>query len=695
MQNAPRKCITIHGRRSAICMVIGTIILICCASCPVVWTQDDPGEPAETRTPQPAPNIAAGGWARSLDGHPRLLGPAAHLRTLAGQKPQAYQEIKSHASRSLLSAGIVHAVEGPGAVDAKPYIAAALRDVARGATNRHQDTWIWLTNVALTYDLLFDDISTADRAKMVAWLNEHLEVFKTDENAFHNSTLSKILCYLRIAYATWHENPQASAFRDYAVTKLYEGKVVPVLKQFGAGGGFTECGWYTRGALWHLVQALELARRIQGYDGFQQVPDFFYQRLAYDLHQPYPGLWKEGYGAERYACEGDGSHVYGGHVEYPRHTRTVLAQYFRGSQLARATANRRRRGSNFEARLVDFLYEEPPDEALDLTGLPLAHLASGIGKLYARSDWSDDATWLRFECGDMYNHHQHFEVGNFEIFHHEPLATESGEYRDYNSSHSVNWLLRTVAHNCLLVHKPDETWDQLRDGGRNKYANDGGQTKKWAWVTDTVEQWNDRREQFERGDIVAYQNTPEYCYVAGDCTAAYIPEKLSLWTRQIVFIRPGAFVVYDHVISTRPEYRKTWLLHCRLGPTITGSRIDIANGPGKLWVQSLLPEAPLVRAIEGYTYGGQTFDVPHSVLSATANRWRVEVEPSEPRAEDHFLHVLSTEGPIEAELIQQGERVGVRVGDATVLFNRDVGGTLQLGDRQYALVRQVLRGEYE
>jgi hypothetical protein len=65
------------------------------------------------------------------------------------------------------------------------------------------------------------------------------------------------------------------------------------------------------------------------------------------------------------------------------------------------------------------------------------------------------------------NHHQHFETGNVEIFRREPLATESGEYTDYGSSHSVNWLIRTIAHNAILVHRPGEAWTMLRDGGRN------------------------------------------------------------------------------------------------------------------------------------------------------------------------------------------------------------------------------------
>jgi len=273
--------------------------------------------------------------------------------------------------------------------------------------------------------------------------------------------------------------------------KLYEGKIVPVLNEFGVGGGYTECGWYCRGSLWHFVQALELARRVEGYDGFQKAPRFYYQRLAYEMFQPYPGLWM--YGAERFPVEGDGANTYGGHNEYPRHLRTVLAQYFRGSELAQAVANKKRRGSNPEAVTVSFLYEEPADAPRDLKDFPLAHLASGIGRVYARSDWTDDATWFRFECGDYWNGHQHFEAGNFEVFRYEPLATESGEYHDYLSSHSVNWLVRTIAHNCILVYQPDEQWTRMRDGGRSKYANDGGQAKKWEWPVDTLDIWKSRR----------------------------------------------------------------------------------------------------------------------------------------------------------------------------------------------------------
>ena len=54
---------------------------------------------------------------------------------------------------------------------------------------------------------------------MIDWLNAHLASFRDDENPFHNSSLSKILTYLRIAYATWGENPLAGDFRRGAAAR--------------------------------------------------------------------------------------------------------------------------------------------------------------------------------------------------------------------------------------------------------------------------------------------------------------------------------------------------------------------------------------------------------------------------------------------------------------------------------------------
>jgi hypothetical protein len=641
--------------------------------------------------PKPAQQIAAGEWAGTLKAHPRLYGSKAHLQALAKAKPEAYEEIAK--GTYLQAVGVAHAVEGAPRERIDPLIAAAKRKVAAGVTNVHQDTGLALTEVALVYDSFYDVLTPEDRRAMVNWLNGHLGKFTADENAFHNSTLSKIECFLQVAYATAGDNPRAPAFRDYALKRLYEGLVLPVLLEFGAGGGYTECGWYTRGSLWSLTKGLEMARRFDGYDGFARAPRFFYQRLAYEMLQPYPGFGENR--AEHYAVEGDGADTYGAHTEYPRLTRMVLAQYFRGSDLARYAMTRNRKGSNPETRLLDFLYEEEAQPPLDVKAFPLSHLAAGIGKVYARSDWTDNATWLRFECGPFWTNHQHFEVGNFEIFRRAPLATESGEYEDYLDSHSVNWLQRTIAHNCILVYQPGETWPSLRDGGRNPYANDGGQAAKWGWPVASLAEWKARRDAFARGSLVAYDNRPECLFVVGDCTKAYAPAKLGLWIRQIVFVRPATFIVCDRVVAAKPQYEKMWVLHCKNEPQIEGTKAAIADGEGRLAVATLLPENPTIRKVEGYTYRGKTFDPPPSNLTPLAAKWRIEVLPAKARAEDLFLHVLQTDEPQPARLVRKGGAIGAAVGQAEVLFDGQVGGALTVDGKAIQLRPGVKTGRYE
>ncbi len=295
--------------------------------------------------PASAPLIPTGAWQDVLNGpHPRLFGSRDYLKSLARAKPDAYaQDIKA-ISRQVLTAdgvigediladGIVSVVEGlsPDRVQAR--IQQVLNHVAGGVTNDHQDTWIKLHDAALVYDFFFDAITPADRQTIIDWLNPHLDFYTDDEDDFHNSTPEKMMAYLRIAYATWGENPQAQAFRDYAVHKLYEGKLVPVFHTFGAGGGYTEVGWYARWALYLLAEGLETARRLEGYDGFAKAPRFFYERLAYELYQPYPKLSPDG--AEQFPVEGDGTYVYGYHDHLPRKLRTLLSQYFRGSRTGR------------------------------------------------------------------------------------------------------------------------------------------------------------------------------------------------------------------------------------------------------------------------------------------------------------------------------------------------------------------------
>lgn len=656
----------------------------------------EPGQDEEISVepvPKPNPLIPNGAWSKTLTDstHPRLIGPRDFLGKLAVEKGDLYDDIKSEivletaSINTIVEAGIEHAVEGIGNDRIDPYIEEAEGYVQNGVTNDHQLPWMRLDHVAQTFDFFHDEIPVDKRKEMIDWCNDHLSVYVTDEWGFSQSIMAKILTYLRVAYATWGENPRAKEFRDHALIDLYEGKVVPVLIQLGAGGGLPEGGWYARVALWALVRALELARRIEGYDGFALAPKFFYQRLAYEMLHSYPTAIN-GLPFERYPMEGDG---FEGVDEAPRLTRSVIAQYFRDSKLSRYTAANRREPSHVRTKVNDFLYLEGPDEPLDNADFPLSHLADSIGRIYARGSWEKDATWLRFECGDHYIGHQHLEVGNFEIYREEPLATESGYYDSYNSNHSVNWYIRTIAHNGILIYMPGEVWPMMRDNAMYKYENDGGQTTRWNFLHTEVEGWLANKDKYESGDIIAYTNRPEFLYTACDGTKAYDPEKVDKWTREILFLRPHTIVILDRIKGPdSTSYEKKWLLHSRYEPLINKDEYTIKGNKHNLYVKTLIPAAVKASKVYGYTYNGKTVDPEIAKRSDEENLWRIESKSSFQGRDEIFLHVISTEKMpnTEVEPVQLiDDDLVVRVEDIEILFSAMNDGNITIGDKSYSL----------
>src|SRR4030042_3637153 len=101
--------------------------------------------------------------------------------------------------------------------------------------------------------------------------------------------------------------------------------------------------------------------------------------------------------------------------------------------------------------------------------------------------------------------------------------------------------------------------------------------------------------------------------------------------RQIVFLRPNTFVIFDRVCSKDAGFKKTWLLQAVKAPTQTNKHLVITNGKGRLFVQTLLPERPQVRLVSGpelYSYDGR--DYPPSPDTAPAPGGRIEILPSQP-----------------------------------------------------------------
>jgi hypothetical protein len=377
------------------------------------------------------------------------------------------------------------------------------------------------------------------------------------------------------------------------------------------------------------------------------------------------------------------------------------------------------------------LWFDPKAREVDPLSLPTAAHWPGNGYSSFRSGWGPDDTILFFIAGDHVSEHQRLYQGHFAIYRKGWLATTSGSY-DSCFKPDAAYFTRSIANNCLLVRDDAEQfWDGY--GKLNLQPNDGGQylfgVGAVAWGGD----WRERKpnDVWDVADTVAFASKPLYDYVAGDMTNAYRrtvkdpvmkayeqeritfepsprPDKLTRCTRQIVYLKPDLFVMFDRVDSVDPQFTKTWLLHTMNRPEIDGERTmelpaegaeefdgsfySAEHREGKLMVRRLLPERAVVRrrggkGFDAWTDGrnwpkgnGQRYGWEYAAW------WRIEEEPMEPRTDDVFLHVLyacdagTPAGKMpKCDVISDDTRAGVKVRyldrDYEITFRRDGGRT--------------------
>jgi len=307
-------------------------------------------------------------------------------------------------------------------------------------------------------------------------------------------------------------------------------------------------------------------------------------------------------------------------------------------------------------------------EPFEPKGLPMARRFENMGQIIMRTGTGADDTYCMFSCGGNLEQHRHYDALNFVIYHKGFLALDSGtRYKEFdNGEHLANYYAQTVAHNCVVIHQPGES--PARYWGGTVVGNHGGQHKQLGSV------------------VRAFETNEDYVYVAGDATACYqhgvikrngkpdLGEKCDLVTRQIVFLPPKYFVIFDRVVSTDPGYRKDWLLHTAHKPEIKSGVIKARHRDGEMLCRTILPKDATLKAIGGpgkeFLAAGKNWDIVRGNLSeeslALMGQWRVEVTPGKKRKEDVFLHVIQVgerglEKMDQVELIEAKGRSGVNV----------------------------------
>jgi len=336
----------------------------------------------------------------------------------------------------------------------------------------------------------------------------------------------------------------------------------------------------------------------------------------------------------------------------------------------------------------DNFHSKPPKDLSLFNGILPKSMVFGPdswGQVYIHSDWGPDATFISYRVGNTFAHHGHYGSGHFTLFKGAPLAITSGTYGGYTSPHRLNYAIRTVSKNSILVLRPNEKVKPNRFFKTN--VADGGQriVMPTGSVVTSVENWNENigeGRHYEGGKILVYKNAePDFVYINSDLTRAYNSKyyddnggdgKVNLVNRQLVYLySDDALVVYDVVESTKADYIKKWLLHCWAKPETIKEKVligeinngilqssdsiaTIDNGKSKLMVERLLPEDGIFRKVGGPDYryyveadGDETkLDGINFTEGANekpwfdAGMWRLEVQPRTPRTHDQFLVVL-------------------------------------------------------
>ena len=637
--------------------------------------------------------------------HPRLLGSRDHLRALRDGRPQAYArmervarggDVDDHAK--MMSLGLVSAIERDAELG-RTAVQLALTYVRGPIRSGHVTFAHDLARCAFVYDLCHEYWTDGERAEFIGYLNATVDAnTQSETHVFHNGWYGYKHWGIGIAcYATWYENDRAAEILA-TLEDDWRTRAAPALELAGAGGGWAE-GYYTNYWLYEWLVFCEVALCCGGVDYYAEAPSFFRNRAVASMFEAYPGIRE--YGSRRPIPMGDGGgRRFGGDRDKALSARRILVSHYRDDPRSGAVHDFNEttpRSSVGAYAYKDFLWRDTTVPATEAGSVGLSHLSEAAGYVHARSDWTDDATYFFFKAGDRFTAHQHLDVGHFLIYKHEELAGDGGHYDGFGTPHDVNYHLRTIAHSTVLVFDPSEEWPGIRAG--DVTGADGGQHHDWPHhngaVTDP-QGWHERRDLHDIADIVAFEDRGKYVYIAADCSRAYSADKLSSFTRRVVYIRPDTFVIFDRVESTRAEFAKTWLLQAMKTPRRQGDHLVVAHGDGRLYVQTLLPrehDVELRDGIDLYRYGGRTYAPARD--TGPAPECRVEVSPREASTVDYFLHVLTaasaekSDAPT-ASVTEDGDRFAVAIGEAVVRLARDeLGGAARIAGSDYTLTTVV------
>lgn len=370
----------------------------------------------------------------------------------------------------------------------------------------------------------------------------------------------------------------------------------------------------------------------------------------------------------------------------------ILAGYLKDG-LAQFTGQLIRRGQGWgrpsdpqwlALLLVDDRVKPVPPTA---AGLPPSRLMPIGGMVNLRSGWSfgtgttarepDITAW--FFVGPR-TEHAEADAGHIAIWRgNDDLITTGANYFGSPSAYRDRWGGLSFARNTMVfsqsgVAQPDRDGSQITESrpadvkllsaARYPVAH------RLIWYAGAI---------LYQGGITGYRDENGLVTAVGDGTAAYDPSHVERYTRTVVFVRPGLFIIRD-LFALGDVDRVRALFHLRQAPEVAGlqpvqgtaaagileaqgSRAVVQRGASAATIQLLWPPTAKLRAVGGAGYENYIdgADVDPATTAQTwlldprrkdlarrmeveKGQWRLEIETDPSSANGEMITAISV-GP--------------------------------------------------
>jgi len=581
----------------------------------------------------------------------------------------------------IMSLGLCYRVaEGTDAASAQAYGAAGGRlldamstPVGSGGQAPSTDSGYGIRNygvgMAVGFDWLYPALSDATRSGVITSLNAWIDWYDVSgfirDQPIGNYFAGYFFAKTAAALATEGDNAKATGYFD-AVTTQWTSLVKPAYVSSMAGGGWPE-GWeYGPLSVRNMVQALWAVKTAKGLDWILEAPQAHDQAL-YVSYFAWPSLEK---------MDDQGTVRSGTSLAPSAALASTLATAL--GELGDPSAPRARAftaditaSGDDRAPWQAFLYSDPGQASTPYKDRPLSYFAPGPGHVAMRSTWNTDAAWGALSSGTYIN------------------APDSGEQMFNQGSLSVVSGGKPVLANATgLIPEVAGT-----SGEDFVYADTWGSRTRSLYntffVSDSSNPYNPGQSgagpSQSKTHVERYEDWGGFVRArAAQVEQAYKSTALGAFTRDLVFVRPGTFVLFDRTTVTGTPDQ--WMsFHTPSAPKAgqvtdaSTKRFDIADATGTLGsIRTLLPRNATVSSVS--LPGGVTRLEEHS-KAAVDQQWLTVISAS--GAVPEQTRLSSTDGNVTA-----GNVVGVHVQSArnqVVLFPGDQAPTASTSSAHYTV----------